>query len=102
MYPLNGHIRQLDANIGATIIGPNCDKTPNFKLNTIPLMIYYSIIIDGRKYLAKDTPDGPEIKTEIGWLPAQNFLEYLIKNEKENAIIDLAQIGLDRLLGKNI
>jgi hypothetical protein len=31
-------------------------------------MIYYSIIIDGRKYLTKDTPNGPEIKTEIGWV----------------------------------
>lgn len=61
-------------------------------------MIYYSIIIDGRKYLTKDTPNGPEIKTEIGWLSAQSFLEYLIKNEKQNALIDLAEIGLDRLL----
>jgi hypothetical protein len=61
-------------------------------------MIYYSITIDGRKYLTKDTPNGPEIKTEIGWLPAQSFLEYLIRNEKQNAIIDLAEVGLDRLL----
>ncbi len=61
-------------------------------------MIYYSIIIDGRKYLTKDTPEGPEIKTEIGWLSAQSFIEYLIKNEKQNALIDLAEIGLDRLL----
>jgi len=63
-------------------------------------MIYYSIIIDSKKYLAKDTPTGPEIKTEIGWLPAQNFIEYLIKNEKQNALIDLAGVGLDRLLNK--
>jgi hypothetical protein len=62
-------------------------------------MIYYSIIIDGRKYLTKDTPTGPEIKTEIGWLSAQSFIEYLIKNEKQNALIDLAEVGLDRLLG---
>jgi hypothetical protein len=61
-------------------------------------MIYYSIIIDGRKYLTKDTPNGPEIKTEIGWVSAQSFIEYLIKNEKQNALIDLAEIGLDRLL----
>ena len=61
-------------------------------------MIYYSIIIDGRKYLTKDTPTGPEIKTEIGWLTAQSFIEYLIKNEKQNALIDLAEVGLDRLL----
>jgi hypothetical protein len=61
-------------------------------------MIYYSIKIDNRKYLAKDTPQGPELKTEIGWLPAQTFIEYLIKNEKQNALIDLAGIGLDRIL----
>ena len=63
-------------------------------------MIYYSIIIDNRKYLTKDTPTGSEVKTEIGWLKAENFIDYLLKNEKENAILDLAQIGLDRLLGK--
>jgi hypothetical protein len=61
-------------------------------------MIYYSIIIDSRKYLVKDTPMGPELKTEIGWLSAQSFIEYLIKNEKQNALIDLAEVGLDRLL----
>jgi hypothetical protein len=61
-------------------------------------MIYYSIIIDSRKYLTKDTPNGPEIKTEMGWVSAQSFIEYLIKNEKQNALIDLAEIGLDRLL----
>jgi hypothetical protein len=63
-------------------------------------MIYYSIKIDNRKYLTKDTPTGPEIKTEIGWLSAQAFIEYLIKNEKQNALIDLAGVGLDRLLNK--
>lgn len=62
-------------------------------------MIYYSIKIDSREYLARITPTEPEIKTEIGWLPAQSFIEYLIKNEKQNALIDLAEIGLDRLLG---
>ena len=61
-------------------------------------MIYYSIIIDGRKYLSKDTPSRPEIKTEIGWLKAESFIDYLLQNEKENAILDLASIGLDRLL----
>ena len=61
-------------------------------------MIYYSIIIDSRKYLTKDTPDGPEIKTELGWVSAQTFIEYLIRNEKQNALIDLAEVGLDRLL----
>jgi hypothetical protein len=63
-------------------------------------MIYYSIIIDNKKYLTKDTPQGPEIKTKIGWLKAESFIDYLLKNEKENAILDLAEIGLDRLLGK--
>jgi hypothetical protein len=68
------------------------------RINSIA-MIYYSIIVDNRKYLVRDTPKGLEIKTEIGWLPTQSFLEYLIKNEKQNALIDLAQVGLDRLLG---
>lgn len=63
-------------------------------------MIYYSIKIDGREYACKITPTEPEIKTEIGWLPAQSFIEYLIKNEKQNALIDLAEVGLDRLLNK--
>jgi hypothetical protein len=61
-------------------------------------MIYYSIKIDNREYLARLTPGEPEIKTEIGWLSPQSFIEYLIKNEKQNALIDLAQIGLDRLI----
>lgn len=61
-------------------------------------MIYYSIKIDSREYLCKMTPGQPEIKTEIGWLPAQNFIDYLLKNEKQNALIDLAQVGLDRLM----
>jgi hypothetical protein len=61
-------------------------------------MIYYSIIIDGRKYLVKDTPTGPEVKTEMGWVTAESFLDYLIINEKQNALIDLAGVGLDRLL----
>jgi hypothetical protein len=61
-------------------------------------MIYYSIKIDSREYLCKLTPGEPEIKTEIGWLSAQTFIEYLIKNEKQNALIDLAEVGLDRLL----
>jgi len=61
-------------------------------------MVYYSIRIDGRDYLARLTPNDPEIKTEIGWISAQSFIEYLIKNEKQNALIDLAEVGLDRLL----
>jgi hypothetical protein len=63
-------------------------------------MIYYSIIIDNRRYLVKDTPNGPEIKTELGWVSAQTFIEHLLKNEKLNALLDLAQVGLDRLLGQ--
>lgn len=61
-------------------------------------MIYYRIVIDSREYVYKITPTEPEIKTEIGWLTAESFIEYLIKNEKQNSLIDLAQIGLDRLL----
>jgi hypothetical protein len=61
-------------------------------------MIYYSIKIDSREYLARLTPGEPEIKTEIGWLPAEKFINYLLQNEKENAVLDLASIGLDRLL----
>ncbi len=61
-------------------------------------MIYYNIKIDSREYLARLTPTEPEIKTEIGWLSAESFIEYLIKNEKQNALIDLAGIGLDRLI----
>ena len=63
-------------------------------------MIYYNIKINSREYLCKLTPGEPEIKTEIGWLQAQDFVEYLLKNEKTNALIDLAGIGLDRLLNK--
>ena len=64
-------------------------------------MIYYSIIVDNRKYLVRDTLEEPVIKTEIGWLSAESFIEYLIKNEKQNALIDLAEVGLDRLLNIN-
>lgn len=63
-------------------------------------MIYYSIKIDNREYLTRITPTEPEIKTEIGWLTADRFIAYLLKNEKQNALIDLAEVGLDRLLGK--
>jgi hypothetical protein len=64
-------------------------------------MIYYSIKIDSREYLARLTPGEPELKTEIGWLSPQAFIEYLLKNEKQNALIDLAEVGLDRLLNNN-
>jgi hypothetical protein len=64
-------------------------------------MTCYVIKIDNREYKAKESPNGHlEIGTEIGWLSGQSFIEYLYKNEKINALLDLAQIGLDRLLGK--
>lgn len=63
-------------------------------------MTYYIIKVYKREYKVRETDKGPEIGTEIGWLSAQSFIEYLIKNEKQNALIDLAEIGLDRLLGK--
>jgi hypothetical protein len=61
-------------------------------------MIYYSIKIDQREYLCRLTPDKPEIKTEDGWLKQEDFIEYLLRNEKQNALLDLAEVGLDRLL----
>jgi hypothetical protein len=62
--------------------------------------VRYSIKIDRREYQVKDTERGPEIQTEIGWLTQDKFLDYLLWNEKMNGIIDLASIGLDRLIGK--
>ena len=61
-------------------------------------MTYYVIKIDNREYQVRDTTKGIEIGTEIGWLTAQRFIEYLYRNEKQNAILDLASVGLDRLL----
>ena len=63
-------------------------------------MIYYSIKVDGREYKARETEEGLEIGTEIGWLTEDKFIDYLLRNEKINALIDLASIGLDRLLGQ--
>jgi hypothetical protein len=63
-------------------------------------MEYYVIKIDHREYTLRDTEFGPEINTEIGWLGPDSFIDYLLVNEKTNALIDLAQIGLDRLAGK--
>ena len=60
-------------------------------------MEYYVIKIDHREYTVKDTKLGPVINTEIGWLKLDSFIDYLLANEKMNALIDLAQIGLDRL-----
>lgn len=63
-------------------------------------MVYYVIKIDSKEYRVRlDEENTPEVSTEIGWLSAQSFIEYLIKNEKQNSLLDLAQIGLDRLLG---
>ena len=60
----------------------------------------YSIKIDNREYQVKDTKSGPQIQTEIGWLSEDKFIDYLLWNEKMNSIIDLASIGLDRLISK--
>lgn len=61
-------------------------------------MEYYVIKIDNREYQVRDTDNGPEIGTEVGWLSESRFIDYLIINEKYNALFDLAGIGLDRLL----
>lgn len=62
----------------------------------------YSIKIDSREYIVKDTDKGPIIQTEIGWLSEDKFIDYLLWNEKMNSILDLAGIGLDRLISKGI
>lgn len=64
-------------------------------------VVRYSIKIDNREYQVKDTRSGPKIQTEIGWLTQDKFIDYLLWNEKMNSIIDLASIGLDRLIGKH-
>lgn len=63
-------------------------------------MTYYLIKVDNKEYKVKDTDRGVEIGTEIGWLSADNFIDYLLWNEKMNALLDLAAIGLDRLVEK--
>jgi len=63
-------------------------------------MTYYVIKVDNREYKVRNTLFGFEIQTEDGWIHIQNFVEYLYKREKMNAILDLAEIGLDRLIGK--
>jgi hypothetical protein len=63
-------------------------------------MEYYVVKIDHREYTVKDTVLGPEINTEIGWLKLDSFIDYLLANERTNALIDLAEIGLDRLVSK--
>lgn len=62
-------------------------------------MTYHSIKVDNREYKVRETDKGLEIGTEIGWLSADKFIDYLLWNEKMNALLDLASIGLDRLLG---
>lgn len=64
-------------------------------------MVYYVIKIDNREYQVRDTPQGLEIGTEIGWLCQGRFINYLLNKEKLNSILDLASIGLDRLLKLN-
>jgi hypothetical protein len=71
---------------------------------TIPdgVAVQYSIKIDNREYRVKDTRNGPRVQCEIGWVEPEKFIDYLLWNEKMNSIIDLAEIGLDRLISKSI
>ena len=61
-------------------------------------MVYYSFKINNKEYIFRESENGFEISTEIGWLPQDRFIDYLVVNEKQNSLIDLAKIGLDRLL----
>lgn len=63
-------------------------------------MEYWVIKIDNREYHVKEEFTGFEILTQDGWIHAEDFIEYLYKMEKTNAILDLAQIGFDRLLSR--
>ena len=62
-------------------------------------MEYYIIKIDNREYQVKREMFGLDILTPDGWIHEQDFIDYLYKTEKTNAILDLAQVGLNRLLG---
>lgn len=64
-------------------------------------MEYYVIKIDGREYHVKKEMFGLDIHTSDGWIHEQDFIDYLYRTEKTNALLDLAQVGLDRLLGNN-
>lgn len=59
---------------------------------------FFIIKINNKEYTLRDLDYGVEISTEIGWLNPEQFLNYLIVNEKMNAVLDLAEIGLDRLI----
>jgi hypothetical protein len=61
-------------------------------------MTYYVIKIDNKEYTLRDIDIGVEIATEIGWLTPEQFINYLFSTEKMNAIYDLAEVGLDRLI----
>lgn len=60
----------------------------------------YSIKVDNREYQVKDTRNGPRIHCELGWVEPEKFIDFLLWNEKMNSILDLASIGLDRLINK--
>lgn len=64
--------------------------------------VQYSIKIDNREYKVKDTRNGPRIHCELGWVESEKFIEYLLWNEKMNSLLDLAGVGLDRLISKGI
>lgn len=59
---------------------------------------FFIIKINNKEYTLRDLDYGVEISTEIGWLTPEQFLNYLVVNEKMNAVLDLAEIGLDRLI----
>jgi hypothetical protein len=64
--------------------------------------VRYSIKIDNKEYQVKDTRNGPKIHCELGWIDPEKFIEFLLWNERMNSLIDLASIGLDRLISKHI
>lgn len=61
-------------------------------------MTYHVIKIDNKEYVLRDVEFGSEVSTEIGWLTPEQFINYLLLHEKINAVRDLAEIGLDRLI----
>jgi hypothetical protein len=63
-------------------------------------MTYYVIKIDNKEYTLKDVETGAEIATAIGWLTPEQFINYLFSTEKLNAVRDLAEVGLDRLISR--
>jgi hypothetical protein len=59
---------------------------------------FFVIKIANKEYILRETALGAEISTEIGWLDQEQFINYLFSSEKINAIRDLAEVGLDRLV----